>query len=325
MNKRFIAFVIIMLLSDIGMLILYKQKKVRLNQSKTPLEHILPDPPSSTPEPKNPNLPKPIELLPQFVSVAKVRNVNEDGTIYADVISHSKKPFGDESGRSTNVHETTHGINSQITNEHPSNVKINGFYCLQGRGVIVDEPKLKKSYLIKFLPQNLRSYRYNLYIAGQKEWEDVPTYICDEWIAYINGGKCCVDDINRGLHKAKWTDGVSGCLDFSIYTVALCMAIKEHDPDYWKNNIQFRSFVTWQLQEALNTYLAGHQMPMLKWDKQDALLKELLTSSAAEPMRKFIRNELNGIWLNVDSQMLQFITYEPYQTVVLQPQLKKHR
>lgn len=243
------------------------------------------------------------EIIPKFVQVLIHRQVSDKNAIYADIMMHSKdSPYGDKDGRSTNAHETTHGINSEVRNEYFLKLKkkVNAFYCLDGRAVIVEEPNMKKSQVDKFIPAVLRSYRYNLYIVGQKDWDDTPTYLCDEWSAYVNGGICCVQDAKDGNASEGNFDGVSGCLDFSIYTMALCMAIKEHDPSYWKENLQFRSFVIWEMKRAEATFREGRAIPQFKNEQQETLLKEFLTNPAAEAMRKFVKEELEGIWLQTN-------------------------
>lgn len=260
------------------------------------------------------------EILPEFIQVPEYRKASDD-SILSDVSKHSKKePFADGS-RATKAHETAHGIHSELRNFYRASLKknVNGFYALNGRGVIVEEPNIKMNQVNYFVPENLRSYRWQTYFVQQKMyWDDVPLYIMDEWSAYVIGGKSCVQDYNKGIYKDGWTDGVSGCLDFSIYTLALCMAIEKNDPEYWKNNVQFKKFVSWQLKEAYETFVEGRKMDMFKWDKQDLLLKELLTSQEAEPFRRLLKNEFNGVWLDVPTKVsFEEEQYEDYQTVIL--------
>lgn len=251
------------------------------------------------------------DLVIHFVEVAQHRQ-SEQGTVYGDILSHSQgAPFGDHAGRTTNAHETTHGINSEIRNSHQQQgKKINGFYVLQGRGVVIEEPKIKMSDAVKFVPQSLHSYRWHLYMEQQiRSWNDTPTYICDEWVAYINGGACGVDDVKRGKHRDGWTDGVSGCCDFSIYTIALAMATKEHCPDYWRDYPQFRNFIIWELRVAERIFKEGRVMDQFKWKKQDDLLLTFLEKPEAEAMRKFCREELQGVWLDFDPAKIRATDY----------------
>ncbi len=255
-------------------------------------------------------LPDPIELikpkynLPEFVEVPVFREVNEVGTIYADVLSHSKrKPVGDKDGRSTNVHETTHFINNYLLQKYYNPDKIvNGFYVLNGKGVLIEEPHFKRHLVQKFVPETLRSYIWLTYFEKDESdgWQDRPLYILDEWTAYILDAKSAVEDARKAKEndvKITSVDAVSGCLDFSIYAIALCMAVKEHDPKYWETNIQFKSFVMYQLKEACATFKSGSEVKEFATENQSKLLKEFLTGEGAKPYRDFLNTEFEGVWL----------------------------
>ena len=238
-------------------------------------------------------------FVPIFVSVPKFRSLED--SIYGDILSHvHRRLHGDSGSRSMKAHETAHSIHFYLRKYTQRGKKVSGFYCLKGRGVIIEEPNIRKSQVNKFVPQNLRSYRYNLYLVGQWALDDTPLYIYDEWVAYVLGGMVSVEDIQKDRHQEGWTDGVSGCLEFSIYAVSLCMAVKEHDPQYWESNTQFRNFTIWMLHKSQETYKIGYRMKELQCKDQDDLLKELLISSPAAPMREFIREHLGGAWLDME-------------------------
>ena len=257
-------------------------------------------------------LPKSVE--PQFVQVRQYRN-SESGSVYGDVISHSKdRPYGDQDGRLTNVHETTHGINSYVRNTNSSGRgKINGFYVLEGRGVVVDEPRLTMEDAKKFVPQTLRADRWQLYMVQQlRQWNDTPTYICDEWVAYTNEAAAAVDDVRKGRYRSPngmIVDGVYGTLEFSIYTMGLCMAIKEKDPVYWRTNQQFKNFVIWELKNSQRFFLEGRVMKEFRFEKQDRVLLEFLQGRECEAMRKFVREELEGAFLDINPAELKKSLY----------------
>ena len=313
---------LLLLVTCLNALLLYERfnHKEAVPQPQPQPEPIAPEPQPEPvePEPK-PQPPKPKE--PEFVSVTKHRPNEDDGSVLGDVLSHSKgRPFGNAHGRATNAHETTHGINSEIRNAQPNSSRLNAFYCLEGRGCVVEEPNTHIRDCHKFLPENLRSYRYTLYLTGRQlaDWGDRPLYICDEWVAYINGAETNVDDVKNNRYKGGWTDGVSGCLGFSIYTVAIAMSVHEKDPDYWNRNQQFKDFVLWNLKRAQRTYMVGHQMKEFAWEKQDKLLNEFLHSKEAEPMRQFIKTHFEGVWL--DSRVMTPYFYRsPDEQIRLTP------
>lgn len=265
--------------------------------------------------------PKPNEVLPTFVQVPSFRG-QSGNSVYEDVLSHSKdQPFGNSNGRATNVHETAHGIHAYLRNSYG---KKNGFYTLQGRGVLVDEPRMRKRQVADFVPQSLRSYRFGTYITGQTAWDDTPLYVYDEWTAYVLGGMTNVEDVQAGRYSGGWTDGVSGCLEFSIYAIATCMAIEKYDPEYWRSNTQFRNYTIFMLRQAHKTFMMGRAMEQFKWEKQDKLLNEFLHGESAAPMRKFVKENLNGVWLEGDLSV-GLTHYEEHQRVSLSPEKEKHR
>ena len=319
MRKFIIAAIAAMFVLNVTVFYLMTHKQVeQLPIVETPPIPIVESPPEVTPV-------EPRETVPEFVEVPVFRR-SEEGSVYGDVMSHCEEaPFGDRAGRSTNAHETGHGIHSYLRNKYTRELgkRVNGFYGLQGRGIIVEEPNIRKSQVNNFVPQSLRGYRFPLYLQGQREWDDTPLYIYDEWNAYVLGGKCCVDDYQNNRYRGGNVDGVSGCLEFSIYSTAVCMAVKELDPIYWENNKQFRDFTIWNLRESYKTFMLGRTMDKFKWDKQDVMLNALLTSPDAEPMRKFLQENLAGVWLDIKPDEVK-TTYKPEQCKIFNVEVDKH-
>lgn len=230
--------------------------------------------------------------LPEFLIIESVTKPGP--SVYEDVIAHFEKPYGDSSGRSTNVHETAHGIHSQERNKHFKTIgRCNAFYCLKGRVVVLREPRLKMEHIE--IPTVARSYRHALYFKEQlKYWNDTPTYPLDEWSAYILGAECAVEDHESGIETEK-SDAVSGCLEFSIYSLATAKAIKEKDPDYWFQEENFRKFMKFNLDRAERAFFAGRYI--FKSEKQEKLLEDFRNHDECEPIRKFMSEEFGEFFL----------------------------
>lgn len=273
---------------------LYKTHKATPHVVAPTIQQFSPLPPAKQEE----TPPPPQQALPEFVDVPIAAENVKEVSLYADIMNRTTRPCTNYD-RDTNAHETTHFINSNLRNTRPGQ-NYNAFYVLNGKGVFIKEPNCKKDDAIEFLPKNLRSYRFSTYLSGQGAWNDQPLYIFDEWVAYINGGMVSVQDVQQGRYKGQWTDAVSGCLDFSIYSIAIAMAVEKHDPSYFENNKQFTNFLIWNLQRAYDTYKLGSKMKEFTWNKQDNLLKELLTSQEAAPMREFMKKHLKGVWLDAE-------------------------
>ena len=235
-----------------------------------------------------------------FLKTSKYRNINDKNSIYKDIMEHSHDvPFGDSGGRPTNAHETVHGINAQNRNEYFKQLgyRVNALYCLDGNILLVREPKITMRHVIPFVPEKLRSYRWNLYFVKQlPSWNERSTYILDEWVCYISGGKCAVGDYQNGI-KVEKSDSVSGCLDFSIYAIALAMAVKTHDPEYWEQYPEFKETIKYFLIQAEKTLGEGLDIEEFNSTQQDILYKNLLQDPSSIDIRKFVISEFDGIFI----------------------------
>ena len=224
------------------------------------------------------------------------------GAVLTDIHNHLPPRYGDmywDSDKITAGHETTHGINSDIRNYHnDTGRRANGFYALEGRGVIVEEPNIRKSAVAAYVPASLRGSRYELYIVGQTAWDDTPLYVFDEWIAYVNGGAVGVDRVDAGLWREGWRDGVAGQLEFNVYALALAMAVEARDPAYFRSNEQFREFLAWNLQRSFAIYRHGKTMEDFRWDTQERYEEALRTSPDANAMREFAKRIFGEAWAN---------------------------
>lgn len=246
--------------------------------------HLLPDMPSASPSPK-------------MIDVAKY-GVGGDGSVYSDIMSHCdprglNRPVTGYS-RKTNGHETTHMIQANMRNRHGG--RVNAVYLLNGKGVILKEPGIAKRLAQKFIPHSLRASRYDLYVAGQTEWDDRPLYLVDEWNAYIHDCMIGSDDKANGRDDGEKTDAAVGCLEMGIYTVGMAMAVERYDREYWEGEPEFKTFMRYQWRRANGAF--GKGAPLFPWDTQDRILNNLRTSPDAEEMRAFIRTHLDGVWLD---------------------------
>lgn len=236
-----------------------------------------------------------------FIDILKYRTINDKNNIYRDIMEHSKDaPFGDSSGRPTNAHETVHGINAEYRNKYHKKLgyKLNALYCLNGKILLVKDPNITIRHVIPFVPETLRSYRWNLYFVQQLTyWNEKPTYIMDEWVSYISGAKCAVSDYQNKI-KIEKSDSISGCLDFSIYAVSLAMAVKKHDPEYWRNHPEFKETIKYFLIQAEKTLGEGLDISEFDSAPQDQLYKNLLHDPTSEMIRQFLIEEFDGIFIN---------------------------
>lgn len=145
----------------------------------------------------------------------------------------------------TSAHELSHGIASETRQQVGANC--NAFYCLNNNVFICREPRLRKHQVCAYVPQNLRGDVWGLYMAGQQEWDDKPTYILDEWIAYINGAMTG-REIPTGNRS---TDAdIRHCVEFAGYASALLVAIEQLDPQY-PDKAKLEDFVAYNIKRTM--------------------------------------------------------------------------
>lgn len=198
-----------------------------------------------------------------------------DDSVYEDVLSHCTRPNRGD-GRYTDAHETAHFISSEIRNAHSGHN--NGFYIADGKGVVVDHPKITIGDIAGYIPTVLRGFRYQLYLVDQRRyWDNEPLYIAEELNCYIIGGSVAVDDAKNG-RRLERTDAVAGAFEFSIYCVAMCMAVKDNDPGYWEKDKQFHEFMELSFARADTVFEAGRKVPEFDSISMNKLVQAYETS-----------------------------------------------
>jgi hypothetical protein len=238
-----------------------------------------------------------------FIDYPEQQQRQANGAVLQDIVNHLGQEYGNtyfDDDPITWAHETCHGIHAHLRNNfNNTGRRANGFYALDGRGVMVPEPNIRKSAAGRFIPQILRGSRFGLYVTGQQAWDDTPLYIWDEWNAYLNGSIAGVDLVESGLWNRGWRDGVAGTLEFNIYAIAVAMAVEDGDPAYFRDNVQFREFLAWNLARGMAIYRRGAILADFRWDQQDTMLRNFVEHPDAEPMRAFARRLFGQSWADV--------------------------
>jgi hypothetical protein len=282
-----------------------------------------PVPPPVNPEPPSQPKPKP-KVEPQWTDLQPVRPVTGLGTVLSDIDSHMPAGHQyKDSDKITWAHETTHGLASRIrqlfqkggnnwvegqpyavnTNnlsqaelkelayERPKGKwltvdgkKINGFYVLHNRAVVIDEPNTTVSKAASLVPKSLRGQVYNLYMVQQaRSWTEA-LYVFDEWTAYTNGSDCRLD-----LKISSRAESVQYMMEFNVYALCVAQSCQSTDP-------QFKNFLMWQLERTMEIY----RQSITLGDVSGAgkVLTNLRSSADAEELRQFTRSYCGQEWTN---------------------------
>lgn len=226
----------------------------------------------------------------QYTPILQQRT--NENSFYGEILNRTDNVISGHE-RATNAHENIHMIN----NYHRNRTKLQAFYITGEKKVfLTQEPKLFKNDVKKFIPRSLIGTRHKTYLEDAQDWNGTPTYLMDEWVAYIGGAMVALEDYENKINR-DYSDRMCGALEFSIYTVALCMAIEEKDQQFWKDGVDFRNFVDKMLVKSCSVFHRGRHIKDFASTSQERLLKNLHESDDARLMRIFINKWFNGTWL----------------------------
>jgi len=117
-----------------------------------------------------------------IINVPAIRQVNLSGPV-ADVQSRLPNNVYWDNNAITCVHESTHGINSLLRNQYQRPA----FYLLDGKAILLNEPRTTISEVARLVPPSLRGDIYQLYLVSQQRyWNKQPSYLFNEFVSYIN-------------------------------------------------------------------------------------------------------------------------------------------
>ena len=222
------------------------------------------------------------------------------GKVLCDIESHMKEGHQyKDSNLVTWAHETTHGINSYLRNNHKDAASVNAFYCLEDRYLVFREPRTTISDVARRVPVALRGPSYQLYLQDQvKWWNERPLYIMDEWISYSNGSACALE-----LKEEEFYFELLQAQNFTVYSIYLLISIKERDSNY--DTTELVEFVKWNAERVM-----GMQKPLRVMRGRDIVLNlfrdplarnqeymlKLQTIAEADSLRKFSRKTFGESW-----------------------------
>jgi len=267
MNNRLIALLIICFTFFLIVVIFSIENGLKHQKPLFTNPEISPENPEpiEPPSPKEPETP-----LPNFEQYTAQRNIVNLGKVLSDIEGHM--PAGHiykDNDKITWGHETTHGINSDLRQKFSrieaknnpwslvgtwvddihghkifkSYARINGFYVLEDKAVIIKEPNTTITAAAKLVPGTLRGGVYQLYMIHQAQsWDDTPLYVFDEWTAYGNGAAVRLD-----LEIKERNETVKFMLEFNVYAICVAQASQSNDE-------QLKSYLKWNIARSMKLY-----------------------------------------------------------------------
>lgn len=229
---------------------------------------------------------------PTWIKYKSNRVVLSDriGNVLADIESHihTNHRYRYPNNLLTWTHETTHGINANIRDTHKDAYKVNGFYVLKDRALVIYEPRLTIRDVSREVPHSLRGPGYDLYLIQQQGgWNDRPLYLFDEWIAYTNGSEC-----GKELNHTGWWFELLQSVNFSVYCTCVVKLEGGKDP-------LLKDFTKWNIERVIS--LCGKEVNGEGSDKNPTgaaweYIRKVRTSEDSEEFRKSSRSLFGEDW-----------------------------
>jgi len=192
----------------------------------------------------------------------------------------------------TAAHEATHLMNTVINRSLlPGQDSVaNGFYVLNDCAVLLREPSTRKRDAAAYVPAALQGFRFAHYVTGQESWDDVPTYIIDEWISYVHGAAAAIELLEGGHLGSGRSDRMAGQVEFTIYGLALGASVRDLDPAYFASSdgLAFKQMLAFTARRSLEQFRAYRTRSEFASAGQEKLYEGLRTSADGAPLRAFV-------------------------------------
>lgn len=213
-----------------------------------------------------------MNLLLVIVLFAPVRDVQMSPAILADVQSHlaAGNVYWD-SDVITCTHESSHGIASVLRQKYGKP----GFYLLNNEAALIEEPKTTISAVAREVPSVLRGEVFQLYLVDSRRWwDEQPSYIFDELVAYTNGSLCREQ---AGIESRQET--VRYATEFIVYSICVARVA---------NDLGCREFLRREIETTIRVSRRSQIV--------SPYFTTFQTHPDAEPLREWTRNYFGAEW-----------------------------
>lgn len=208
----------------------------------------------------------------------------------------------------TEAHENNHflnGILGNIYSEEAGKPKT-VFYLGQGRVVVFDTPKVRKSgvrartpalegvwrhdtYIAKKYPSELRDSKTGRVTGWVEDANDYfPMTLFDEWVAYRLDTLQAIYMAKQGVKRTEIGIGADALPEFAYFCTSLMMEIKEKDPRAYR---QIAPFFVWMHRESAKVYAEAVSLEEIRPD--DKTRKGVLSDPKADKHRRWLKEQFS--------------------------------
>ena len=149
----------------------------------------------------------------------------------------------------TNAHELAHSLNAQLRREK-CNAGENCLYLPDQSIYVLAEPDILKSEIVDYIPNSERGRHFDYYVVQSADWEEYPSYLIDEWIAFYRGAQAGLENYQYLRHKR---DALTGLVELATYSNAILDAMRSETPEFYKSG---KGMIYKKIIDSMNTQTA---------------------------------------------------------------------
>lgn len=212
---------------------------------------------------------------------------------YKDIMGHAERKITSYTP-TTNGHETNHMLNNEARNRTSEND--NTVYWKDGKAAMVLEPRMRAEKIRDFVPQLLKtkSSKYQLYLVQQTSSWPNTLYQFDEWSGYrtdasIAGELAANGNLDRAVNGEVCIN--DGAVEFLYFGSAAVAALAQNEPEYLRDNLQFKAAYAMLAEQSAAAYRAGRGNRTLDCDGT-----QYFEHFVSSPDNARVRDALKG-WL----------------------------
>lgn len=168
-----------------------------------------------------------------WCNVTPIRSVTRYGPIHNEVESRMPEEYARkyrDPSCARSAHELAHALNSRLRNQAGGTGKKNAFYCVGGTAMILPEPKIRLSEVVR--------RGENKVALALSDWDKCPLYLCDELSAYLIG--------TRGYLQYSRVTEAATSLRFANEVYGYCKRLQELCRQQgYPHQAELGSYLTW--------------------------------------------------------------------------------
>lgn len=226
---------------------------------------------------------------------------NYGSAFFQDIMSRVKQRLFNEPA--TTAHETLHVLHTEMRQK--TQAKDGFYYHRDGKGIYVVEPKdnladVKNQIAPSYL--KLAKANYDTYVVGQLQTWKNTHYLLDEWACFVATTRTAIEVQAAGNWSDTFAknnaDPIRSVADMMYFNSAALISIKKVDPEYLKNNGQFKAAFAMMMEESMLWIRKAAETSYWQTSEAYARLDSFQNAEDSAAVRAAVKELMGETWAN---------------------------